>query len=93
MSEIQTAMTLLISTFEKYAGREGNKHTLNKAELKDLLQSELGEMLGRANDKTAVDRIFSELDANRDNSVDFEEFGKMIFCLTVMCHEYFIGKK
>ncbi|XP_020495908.1 ictacalcin [Labrus bergylta] len=93
MSEIQTAMALLISNFEKYAGREGDKHTLNKAELKELLQNELGEMLGKATDKAAVDRIFNELDSNKDNSVDFEEFGKMICCLTVMCHEYFIGKK
>lgn len=49
--------------------------------------------LQKANDKAAVDRIFKELDTNQDNSVDFDEFGKMIFCLTRMCHEYFTGKK
>ncbi|XP_041810822.1 ictacalcin-like [Chelmon rostratus] len=93
MSDLNTAMALIISCFSKYAGKEGNPHTLTKAELKDLLQNELGELLGKANDKSAVERIFKELDANQDNSVDFPEFGKMIFCLTVMCHEYFICKK
>lgn len=49
--------------------------------------------LQKASDKAAVDHIFKELDKNQDNSVDFEEFGRMVFCLTVMCHEYFTAKK
>lgn len=43
--------------------------------------------------KGAVDLIFKDLDTNKDNSVDFYEYGRMIFCLTGMCHEYFKGKK
>ncbi|KAM3596158.1 uncharacterized protein V6R79_009412 [Siganus canaliculatus] len=93
MSDIQTAIALLISGFNKYSGKEGDKHTLTNTELKDLLQNELGELLGKANDQAAVDRIFKDLDSNGDNTVDFSEFGKMIFCLTVMCHEFFTGKK
>nr|XP_046274532.1 ictacalcin-like [Scatophagus argus]XP_046274533.1 ictacalcin-like [Scatophagus argus] len=93
MSEVNTAMALLINAFSKYAGKEGDQHSLSKAELKELLQNELGELLGKANDKAAVDRIFKELDTNQDNSVDFREFGRMIFSLTVMCHEYFASKK
>lgn len=46
MSDINKAIALLIATFSKYAGKEGNKHTLSKAELKELLQNELGELLG-----------------------------------------------
>ncbi|XP_038579878.1 ictacalcin-like [Micropterus salmoides] len=93
MSDIQHAMELLIKAFSKYAGKEGDKNTLSKAELKELLQNELGCLLGKASDKAAVDHIFKELDKNQDNSVDFEEFGRMVFCLTVMCHEYFTAKK
>ncbi|XP_070702466.1 ictacalcin-like [Pempheris klunzingeri] len=93
MSNLQTAMAIIISTFDKYSGKEGDKYTLSKGELKELLQSELGELLGKANDKAAVDHIFKDLDSNQDNSVDFDEYGKLIFCLTRMCHEYFTGKK
>ncbi|XP_076610853.1 ictacalcin-like [Chaetodon auriga] len=93
MSDVNTAMALLINCFSRYAGKEGNPHTLTKAELKDLLQNELAELLGKASDKSALDKIFKELDANQDNSVDFAEFGRMIFSLTVMCHEFFISKK
>lgn len=45
MSNIQQAMTLLITTFDKYSGKEGDRHTLSKAELKDLLENEFGQML------------------------------------------------
>lgn len=46
MSDLEMAICLLIKTFSKYAGKEGDKHSLNRAELKDLLQNELGALLG-----------------------------------------------
>nr|XP_043909368.1 ictacalcin-like [Solea senegalensis] len=92
MSDIQEAMALLIKTFDKYSRKEGDANTLNKAELKELLENEFGNMLGKANDKAALDRIFDELDRNKDNSVDFGEFVNLVCCLTQMCHDYF-GKK
>lgn len=46
MSDVQMAMTLLITAFNKYSGKEGDGLTLSKAELKDLLENELGELLG-----------------------------------------------
>ncbi|XP_022603012.1 ictacalcin-like [Seriola lalandi dorsalis] len=93
MSDIQQAMALLITAFDKYSGKEGDNHTLSKAELKELLANEFGELLGKSNDKAAIDRIFKDLDTNKDNSVDFREFVTLVSCLTQMCHEYFIGKK
>lgn len=45
MSDVFKAMTLLVKSFSKYSGREGDPHTLSKAELKELLQNELGELL------------------------------------------------
>ncbi|XP_071373723.1 ictacalcin-like [Centroberyx affinis] len=93
MSEVQQAMALLISSFHKYSGKEGDKYTLTKAELKELLESELGEILGKASDKTSVDRLFQDLDSNKDNTVDFKEFVTMVSCLTVMCNDFFVSKK
>lgn len=49
--------------------------------------------LQKSNNKAAVDSIFKELDTNQDNSVDFREFGRLVFSLTVMCHEHFTAKK
>lgn len=39
-------MQLMIQTFHKYSGNEGDKYTLSKAELKEMLTSELGNYLG-----------------------------------------------
>ncbi|XP_071764421.1 ictacalcin-like [Centroberyx gerrardi] len=93
MSEVQQAMALLISSFHKYSGKEGDKYSLTKVELKELLESELGEMLGKASDKASVDRLFKDLDSNKDNTVDFKEFVTMVCCLTVMCNDFFVSKK
>lgn len=46
MSQVQQAMALLIAAFHKYSGKEGDKTTLSKGELKDLLNAELGEIMG-----------------------------------------------
>ncbi|XP_017277707.1 ictacalcin [Kryptolebias marmoratus] len=93
MSDIQQAMALLITAFTKYASKEDDKDTLNKEELKELLQNEFGDLLCKANDKAAIDRIFKDLDTNKSNSVDFSEFVNLVCCVTQMCHEYFICKK
>lgn len=41
MSKIMQAMTLLRECFGRYAGKEGNKDTLTKAELVELLRIDL----------------------------------------------------
>ncbi|XP_028255901.1 ictacalcin-like [Parambassis ranga] len=89
MSDVQKAMALLITSFSKYSSKEGDKNTLSKEELKELLQNEFGDMLCKTNDKAAVDSIFKDLDTNKNNSVDFGEFVNLVCCLTQMCHEYF----
>ena len=39
-------MQMLIKTFHKYSGKEGDKYTLSRGELKELLLEELGSYLG-----------------------------------------------
>lgn len=39
-------MQMLIKTFHKYSGKEGDKYTLSRGELKELLLEELGTYLG-----------------------------------------------
>ena len=45
-STLENAMQLMIQTFHKYSGNEGDKYTLSKAELKEMLTQELGNYLG-----------------------------------------------
>lgn len=45
-STLENAMQLMIQTFHKYSGNEGDKYTLSRAELKEMLTTELGNYLG-----------------------------------------------
>ncbi|KAI1901515.1 hypothetical protein AGOR_G00035220 [Albula goreensis] len=92
MTGVQQAMAQLIDAFHRYSGKEGDNKTLTKNELKELLQSELGELLGKANDKAAVDKIFKDLDTNGDSTVDFREYMMLVTCLTILCNDFFTKK-
>ncbi|XP_018944758.1 ictacalcin-like [Cyprinus carpio] len=92
MSKIQQGMALLIAAFYKYSGKEGDKTTLSKGELKDMLTAELGDILGKSSDKAAVDQIFKDLDANADGTVDFKEYVNLVACITMLCNEFFTKK-
>ncbi|XP_023662033.1 ictacalcin-like [Paramormyrops kingsleyae] len=91
-TDLQTGMCLLISTFHKYSGKEGDKLTLSKGELKDLLDNELGDIFGKSQDKTKLDKIFKDLDANADGTVDFQEYVTLVACITMMCNDFFTKK-
>lgn len=45
-STLENAMQLMIQTFHKYSGNDGDKYTLSKVELKEMLTQELGNYLG-----------------------------------------------
>ncbi|KAF4103260.1 ictacalcin-like [Onychostoma macrolepis] len=92
MSQIQQGMALLIAAFHKYSGKEGDKTTLSKGELKDLLNAELSDILGKSADQAAVDKIFKDLDANKDGTVDFQEYITLVACITMLCNEFFTKK-
>ncbi|CAB1334565.1 unnamed protein product [Coregonus sp. 'balchen'] len=43
-------------------------------------------------DQAKVDKIFKDLDANADGSVDFQEYVTLVACLTMICNEFFSKK-
>ncbi|KAJ8383792.1 hypothetical protein AAFF_G00214790 [Aldrovandia affinis] len=87
MPDLEVAMDLLLKTFYKYSGQDGDKNTLNKAELKDMLKNELPSLLGKSPDQKEVDNFFKNLDGDSSGTVDFTEFVTMVTCLTVICNE------
>ncbi|XP_057684281.1 ictacalcin-like [Corythoichthys intestinalis] len=87
MGVVEEAMTSLIVAFHEYAGKEGDKDSMNKREVKEMLTKEFGLKLEKAKDQTAIDRIFKDLDVNSDNKVDFQEFMILVTGLTVLLHE------
>ncbi|CAK6949254.1 S100 calcium binding protein S [Scomber scombrus] len=92
-SNLESAMQMLIKTFHKYSGKEGDKYTLSRGELKELLVEELGSYLGNSKDNEAVEKVMNDLDANNDGEVDFTEFIILMGALTVACNDFFLEFK
>ncbi|XP_026013166.1 S100 calcium binding protein S isoform X1 [Maylandia zebra] len=92
-SNLESAMQMLIKTFHKYSGKEGDKYTLSRGELKELLLEELGSYLGSSKDNEAVEKVMNDLDANNDGEVDFTEFIILMGALTVACNDFFLEFK
>ncbi|NXJ78405.1 S100P protein, partial [Trogon melanurus] len=92
MSQLETAMGMTIAVFDKYSKADGNRRTLNKAELKTLMEKELPNFLSSGKDKDAIDKLFKNLDENGDSQVDFKEFVIFVATLTCLCHQYFEHK-
>ncbi|XP_053080123.1 protein S100-Z isoform X1 [Acinonyx jubatus] len=89
-TQLEIAMNIMIRIFHQYSCKEGDRFKLNKGELKMLLQQELTEFLSCQKDPQLVDKIMQDLDANKDNEVDFNEFVVMVAALTVACNDYFV---
>ncbi|RMC16449.1 hypothetical protein DUI87_06779 [Hirundo rustica rustica] len=77
---LEEAMDTLIRIFHHYAGKEGDRYKLSKGELKELLTRPKGPLL--------VDKIMNDLDSNKDNEVDFNEFVILVAALTVACNDF-----
>eukprot|EP00069_Balaena_mysticetus_P012240 bmy_21623T0 len=83
-------MDTMIRIFHRYSCKEGDRFKINKGELKMLLQRDLTESLSCQKDPELVDKIMQDLDANKDNEVDFNEFVVTVAALTVACNDYFV---
>ncbi|XP_062343138.1 S100 calcium binding protein S isoform X2 [Osmerus eperlanus] len=92
-TNLESAMQMLIKTFHKYSGKEGDKYTLSRGELRELLTEELGSYLGNAKDNDGVEKVMNDLDANNDGEVDFTEFIILMGALTVACNDFFLEFK
>ncbi|XP_020495874.1 protein S100-A10a [Labrus bergylta] len=86
-SELESAMESLIKVFHKYASKEGQKATLSRRELRELMESELSNFLMSQKDPAAVDKIMKDLDTNGDGQVDFEEFVSLVVGLSIACEQ------
>uniref|UniRef100_A0A669Q9K7 Protein S100-A4 n=1 Tax=Phasianus colchicus TaxID=9054 RepID=A0A669Q9K7_PHACC len=80
---LEQALAVMVSTFHKYSGKEGDKFKLSKAELKELLTRELPSFI------TGFQKLMNNLDSNRDSEVDFHEYATFLACVAVMCNDFF----
>ncbi|XP_024915083.1 protein S100-P-like [Cynoglossus semilaevis] len=82
MTQLESAMGLLMKVFDTYASGEGKRDTLTRSETKALLQKELPTLMKAAKNPEELEKLLNGLDFNGDSEVDFSEFVTMISVLT-----------
>ncbi|XP_034649031.1 protein S100-A6 [Trachemys scripta elegans] len=82
---LDQAIGLLVSIFHKYSGKEGDKKTLSKKELKELIQKEL--TIGAKLKDAEIVKLMEDLDRNKDQEVNFQEYLAFLGALAMIYNE------
>ncbi|XP_039219126.1 protein S100-A4-like isoform X1 [Crotalus tigris] len=86
---LEKALDTMVVTFHKYSQKEGDQFKLNNTELKELLKQELPGFISKKKDESTFQKIMSNLDSNKDNQVDFQEYATFLACIAMACNDFF----
>ncbi|NXF39191.1 S10A4 protein, partial [Nyctibius bracteatus] len=86
---LEQALAVMVTTFYRYSGKEGDKYKLSKAELKELLNKELPIFGSKQMDEVEFKRLMNDLDHNKDSEMDFKEYACFLACVTMGFNEFF----
>ncbi|KAM8812845.1 protein S100-A12-like [Rhynchonycteris naso] len=87
MTKLEDHLEGIINIFHQYSVRVGNFDTLAKGELKQLITKELTNTIKNTKDQATIDKIFRDLDADRDGQVTFKEFVTLVASVLETAHE------
>ena len=77
--------TNLFPKIQKYTCNEGDKHTQSKKELKELIKKEL--TIGSKLQDAEIARLMDDLDRNKDQEVNFQEYVAFLGALALIYNE------
>uniref|UniRef100_A0A8D0B5V5 S100 calcium binding protein A3 n=1 Tax=Salvator merianae TaxID=96440 RepID=A0A8D0B5V5_SALMN len=86
---LEQALGVLACTFQRYSRKEGDRHTLSRGELKELLENELPSLQTLQIKDGAFEELMSLMDTNKDGQVDFEEYIRFITAACTFFHSFF----
>nr|XP_035979555.1 protein S100-A6-like [Halichoerus grypus] len=86
---LDQAIGLLVAIFHKYPGREGDKNTLSKKELKELIQKEL--TIGAKLQDADIAKLMDYLYRNKDQVVNFQEYVTFLGALALIYNDALKG--
>ncbi|NXW51826.1 S10A4 protein, partial [Nyctiprogne leucopyga] len=83
-SPLEQALAEIISIFQKYSVKLGNKSKLSKTELREMVVKELPSY-SKQTSETSLEQLMPHLDS--DNEVDFQEYVTFLARLAMMCND------
>ncbi|XP_063172934.1 protein S100-A4-like [Candoia aspera] len=86
---LEKALDTMVLTFHQYSEKEGDQFKLNNKELKLLLTEQLPGFISKKRDESAFQKIMNNLDCNKDNQVDFQEYATFLACIAMACNDFF----
>nr|XP_025852662.1 protein S100-A12-like [Vulpes vulpes] len=78
MTKLEDHLEGIVNVFHRYSVRVGDHDTLSKGEMKQLITKELPNTLKNTKDQATVDKLFQDLDADKDGQVNFNEFISLV---------------
>ncbi|XP_021537718.1 protein S100-A12 [Neomonachus schauinslandi] len=87
MTKLEDHLEGIINVFHQYSVRVGHFDKLSRGEMKQLITRELPNTLKNTKDQATIDKIFQNLDADKDGQVDFGEFVSLIVSVLVTAHD------
>ncbi|KAK9391042.1 hypothetical protein NXF25_018372 [Crotalus adamanteus] len=92
MTQFQTleqALGEVVCTFQRYCQKEGDRNTLSKAELRNLLQTEMPSLQTLEIKGPALEELLTLLDTDQDGQVTFEEYIRFVAAAFTFFHLHF----
>ncbi|XP_048415843.1 protein S100-A11-like [Stegostoma tigrinum] len=90
-TKTEVAMQNLMDVFHEYAKKD--KHTLNKLQMKQFMETELGQLCKNKKNVESFDKMMKDLDFDGDGEVNFEEFVSFVAGVMFSCNEIYVKRK
>ncbi|XP_049621571.1 protein S100-A12-like [Suncus etruscus] len=86
MTKLEDYLEGIVNIFHQNSVKVGHADTLSKGELSQLITQEMPNILKQFQDRNPIDKIFQELDIDRDAIVNLDEFIKLVSKVLVTAH-------
>ncbi|XP_027727273.1 protein S100-A8-like [Vombatus ursinus] len=87
VTKFEGAINCMVDVFHKYSLEHGHPHAMNRKAFRKLIETECPELLTNPKDPKTVETLLKEVDSNKDDLMNFEEYLFMITRLMVDAHE------
>uniref|UniRef100_A0A8C4RMA6 EF-hand domain-containing protein n=1 Tax=Erpetoichthys calabaricus TaxID=27687 RepID=A0A8C4RMA6_ERPCA len=83
------ALAVMVDIFHEYASKDGNAHSLNKGEFKEMINKSAVKQI-KIIMCNRIQKLMIDLDSDKSGEIDFSEYMTFLASLAVVCNEYLL---